>query len=432
APGGADPEPQPAPAPAHTPKAPIASAPAVEPKADGPRFEPAGRVITVAAALTALAAGRGAGPRVVTAAALVTATVVVWALADRSTTRAARVRVFAVVLADLVLVGLAVVGAAHFRAPALGVLAAVPPVALHAGQGGRDRGLFVGLAALAMAIAAAIIAPSGHALNLLGAVAGAAALVWIAVAVASITEAHRAAETVVRDSAKALAEFRAEIVTTVSHEVRTPLTLIQGLTSTLAHRWPKLREAEKLDLIDTIALNVASLDSSILHFLDASRIARGEFPIEPQTLELADVLHAVERKLSTVLAGHTVHPTLHAPTVWADRDALVRILEHLLSNAVRFSPLGSPIFVRSESSDDGVAISVTDRGLGIPEADLELIWQPLWRADVKESGVSRGAGLGLTIVRQLVEAHGGSSGVTWSSAGKGSTIEVTFPAAVLP
>jgi len=338
-----------------------------------------------------------------------------------------RVRVIAVALADLVLVGLAVVGATHFKAPALAVLAAVPPVAIHSAQGGRDRGLFVGACALTMAVAAAIVAPSGHALNLVGAVGGALVLAWVAIAVARVTMTQRAAQTVVQDSAAALAAFRAEIVTTVSHEVRTPLTLIQGLTSTLAHRWPNLGESEKLDLIDTIALNVASLDSSILHFVDAARIARGEFPFEPEVVDLAAALRSAERKLATAMAGHTVHPTLHAMTVWADPEALGRILEHLLSNAVRFSQLGSPIFVRSEQSDAGVTMSATDRGVGIAEADRERIWEPLWRADVKETGVSRGAGLGLAIVRQLVEAHGGTARVAWSAPGKGSTFEVTFP-----
>src|SRR5439155_2689272 len=265
------------------------------------RLQRWGRAITGAAGLTALAAGNDIATRVASAAAVVVARAVVWGMAERNGERAPLVRVVAVALADLVLVGLAVVGATHFKAPALAVLAAVPPVAIHSAQGGRDRGLFVGACALTMAVAAAVIAPSGHALNLVGAAGGAAVLAWIAIAVANVTVTQRAAENVVHDSEQALAEFRAEIVTTVSHEVRTPLTLIQGLTSTLAHRWPKLGEAEKLDLIDTIALNVASLDSSILHFVDAARIARGEFRFEPEVVDLAAALRSAERKLATAM-----------------------------------------------------------------------------------------------------------------------------------
>jgi signal transduction histidine kinase len=399
-----------------------------EPEPSAPAWPLVGRAITALAALTALAAGSGPVPRLACIAAIATSVAVIWKLAATAGGRPPNVRVISLASADLVLVGLAVVGATHYHVSAVALLAAVPPVALHAGQGDRDRGLVVGACALAMATAGAVAAPTAQGANVVGAAGGGVVLAWIAVAVARSTEHQRVAETIVRDSTQALADFRNEIVTTVSHEVRTPLTLIQGLTATLAHRWPQLDEAAKLDLVDTISLNVASLDSSILHFVDAARIARGEFPFEPEAIDLADALGKTEAKLATALAGHTVHATLRAPTVWADREALVRVLEHLISNAVRFSPLGSPILVRSEEGDGGVHVSVTDRGRGIDATDRERIWDPLWRGDVKDTGVSRGAGLGLTIVRQLVEAHGGTATVTWSAAGKGSTFEVTFPA----
>jgi signal transduction histidine kinase len=397
-----------------------------------PAWRRVGRAITAAASFTALAAGEGIAPRLASLAAIAVAGIVIWAVADRTGGRTPRIRVIALVAADLTLVGFAVIGAAHFRAPALAVLAAIPPVALHAERGGRDRGLVVGAGALGMAIAAAVIAPSGHALNVIGAIGGAVVLAWVAITVASVTEAQRVAETVVRDARQELAQFRTEIVTTVSHEVRTPLTLIQGLTSTLARRWPQLSEAEKLDLIDTISLNVASLDSSILHFLDAARVARGELAMQPQLVDLAEVVDDAGTKLATAMAGHTVHTTLRASTVWADREALGRIIEHLLSNAVRFSPLGSPILVRSEETDAGIEISVTDRGRGIAPEDRERIWESLWRGDVKDTGVSRGAGLGLAIVRELTEAHGGTATVGWTAPGKGSIFVVTLPAAPVP
>src|SRR5205807_1925039 len=109
-----------------------------------------------------------------------------------------------------------------------------------------------------------------------------------------------------RDEAEQLRTFRQEIVATISHELRTPLTVIQGLTSVLNSRWDALPEARKLDLIDTIQLNVASLDASILHFVDAGRLVRGEYQPAPELIGMGDVAAAVVAKLSGVLAGHEV------------------------------------------------------------------------------------------------------------------------------
>jgi two-component system OmpR family sensor kinase len=114
-------------------------------------------------------------------------------------------------------------------------------------------------------------------------------------------------------------------------------------------------------------------------------------------------------------------------TAWTDKDALARILELLLSNAARFSPLATPIHVRAKpADDDGVELVVIDRGMGIAPRHLPHVFEPFWRADTGESGVSRGAGLGLTIVKQLAELHGGSVRVV-SSRGRGSSFHVVLP-----
>jgi signal transduction histidine kinase len=279
------------------------------------------------------------------------------------------------------------------------------------------------LAAWVAAIVAGLVAGAGGIVVLSAVIAVAAVLGWARWALPRYTAASARAEEAARD----LDEFREQIVITVSHEVRTPLTVIQGLVSTLVRRWDALSEPERLDLMDSLALNVASLDTSILHFVDASRIARGQFPMTIEPVDLASVLADVQSKLSTILAGHGVHVTLDAKTVCADREALARVLEHLLSNAVRFSLVGKPIFVRAVPRDGYVEIAVTDRGAGIPDDALARVWEPFWRGDVRDTGVSRGAGLGLTIVRELTEAHGGTAAVTWTAEGKGTTVAVTFP-----
>ena len=225
----------------------------------------------------------------------------------------------------------------------------------------------------------------------------------------------------------ALDDDRRRLVMTVSHELRTPLTLIQGIVNTLASHWASLSEPQRLDLIDTIATNVASLDASILHFIDVARLERGETELHLSDVDLASTIDAVVNKLAAVVAGHTVRRQLEVQTAWADREGVARILELLISNAARFSPLGTTIYVRArDDGDGGVDLAVVDQGGGIAPHHLPHIFEPFWRADTGESGVSRGAGLGLAIVKELAELHGGSVRVL-SSRGRGAAFHVRLP-----
>jgi signal transduction histidine kinase len=113
--------------------------------------------------------------------------------------------------------------------------------------------------------------------------------------------------------------------------------------------------------------------------------------------------------------------------IWADPEALGRILELLLANAVRFAPLATLVAVRAtRGADAGVALSVSDRGPGIAARHLPHVFEPFWRADVTDSGVSRGAGLGLFIVKELTERHGGTVKIS-TAKGRGTTVVVSLP-----
>jgi len=227
---------------------------------------------------------------------------------------------------------------------------------------------------------------------------------------------------------RSLEDLKEQVVTTVSHELRTPLTIIQGLTSTLMSRWDALPETRRLDLIDALGVNVASLDASVLHFLDAGRLSKDGWDVRPTLVEVEPLVDVVLAKLDPVLAGHEVARRLDAAQVWADPVALGRMLELLLVNACRFSPPAGSIGVKvSGSMADGWEVSVADNGQGISAADLPKIFDRLWRADVQETGVSRGAGLGLAIVKELAERHGGTATAT-SARGRGSTVRISLPA----
>ena len=254
--------------------------------------------------------------------------------------------------------------------------------------------------------------------------AGAAvAALWVARATSG---ARRAAADAERASVERFDALRRELVTTVSHELRTPLTLIQGLVDTLAARWDRLTEGERMDLVDDLALNVASLDASVLHFIDAARLARDEVGIVGEWVDLEPVIKRVRSKLDSALGGRNVQVSIEAPRAWGDPEAVGRIVELLLANAARFTPLGSGITVGTRSQPGATLISVTDQGQGIAPKHLPHVFEPFYRADVSETGVSRGAGLGLFIVKELAERHGGSVRAS-STQGRGSTISVELP-----
>ena len=331
-----------------------------------------------------------------------------------------------VVAADLVVLAL---GQWLLASDDLLPLAALAP-ALVAAVTAHERGVETALrvAAAATAVMAAVqgFGPGPDPTwRTVAAVAGAGLVAaWAALVGAS---GRRAQEALVAERAS-VEELKEQVVTTVSHELRTPLTIIQGLTSTLVSRWDVLPETRRLDLIDSLGVNVASLDASVLHFLDAGRLSRGGWEVRPKVVKVAPLLDRVTAKLEPVLAGHEVHRRLEDQEVWADPEALARVLELLLVNACRFSPPAGPITVRfAGSRATGWDISVADQGQGISPGDLPMVFDRLWRADVAETGVSRGAGLGLAIVKELAERHGGTVRAT-SVKGRGSTFRIQLPA----
>jgi signal transduction histidine kinase len=294
-------------------------------------------------------------------------------------------------------------------------VADVAAVALCAWLAGR-----AGLPALTLV--AAVPAVAGWAILIAATVAVVVAGGWITEVVVGLAAAERDAVS----RSRAIDRFRREIVTTVSHELRTPLAVILGLTSTLNKRWDRMTEPQRMDLIDAIALNVASLDSSVLHFIDAGRLERGEYELIPEWVDLIDVVDAVQTKLTGALAGHRVQLALRAERIWADREAVSRILELLLANAARFAPVASPITIRAVDDGTVIELAVIDRGPGIPPHQLPHVFEAFWRADVSETGISRGAGLGLSIVRQLAERHGGTVQAR-SARQRGTTMLVELP-----
>ncbi|GAC1599015.1 MAG: ATP-binding protein [Acidimicrobiales bacterium] len=215
-----------------------------------------------------------------------------------------------------------------------------------------------------------------------------------------------------------------EIVSTVSHELRSPLTSVKGYTGLLLSRWDRLKDEQKREMLEQVHHDADRVKRLIDELLDISRLETGRLHLRRQMVDLAALVATVVSKVTMEYPSldATVIVDPDVPEVYADPDKLTQVLTNLVENACKYaSPAG--LAVRAEIVASEVAVSVADRGEGIPQPDLPKVFDKFFRRDL---GRPTGSGLGLWISRGLVEAHGGR--LTASSVpGEGTTFRFTLP-----
>ncbi len=225
---------------------------------------------------------------------------------------------------------------------------------------------------------------------------------------------------------------RTEFLSMVSHELRAPLTSIKGSTATLLSETRDLDPAELREFYRIIDQEAEHMQDLISDLLDAGRIDSGTLSVTPQP---AEVVAMVDRARSTFLSGGSRHSVLidlppDLPPVMADPRRIVQVLNNLLANAARYAPESSPILIEAVRDDVHVAVSVTDHGRGIAAERLPHVF----RRHAGDDGGAGGAryGLGLSICKGLVEAHGGRIRAESGGPGQGTRITFTVPTATTP
>jgi signal transduction histidine kinase/HAMP domain-containing protein len=225
-----------------------------------------------------------------------------------------------------------------------------------------------------------------------------------------------------------LEAVRRDFVANVSHELKTPLTVIGGFAETLGDN--TLSETQRARFVEAIQTNTRRMQRIVDDLLDLSRIESGGWVPNPAALDVAVVARevlAVEREgIATKQLVVEVSPDPGAPTVDADPTALRQVLSNLIENAVRYTPQRGRITVFTERGPDGTWVGVRDTGSGIPAEHLPRIFERFYRVDPARSRAAGGTGLGLAIVRHLVEAHGGRVAAE-SVVGNGTTVRALFP-----
>ena len=202
--------------------------------------------------------------------------------------------------------------------------------------------------------------------------------------------------------------LRSALLTSISHDLKTPLAAVLGAASTLRDLSTGLSDAEKADLLATVIDESERLNRFIANLLDMTRLESGAVVPNTALHDLGEIVGSALRRASKILAGHRVELELAAGLPMLELDAVLfeQALFNLLDNAAKYSPDGSTIRIRSWRDQDAVCLQVLDEGDGIPPGDLEHIFDKFYRAE-KGDRVRAGTGLGLAISRGFVEAlHG--------------------------
>jgi PAS domain S-box-containing protein len=247
------------------------------------------------------------------------------------------------------------------------------------------------------------------------------------------TEAQREAlfvrEQEAREQAEAANRMKDEFLAVVSHELRTPLNAINGWVYMLLSG--TLDDAAQLRALQSIQRQVRSQCQLIDDLLDVARIVSGKLRLELREVDPARVIHAAldvvrpaaDAKQIDLVAD--LDASINA--VSADSERLQQVIWNLLSNAIKFTPEGGCVEIRSRRFDSGIEIVVTDTGQGISPDFLPYVFDRFQQADVSTTRTHGGIGLGLAIVRHLVELHGGTVFATSAGKGKGATFTIRLP-----
>jgi PAS domain S-box-containing protein len=227
-----------------------------------------------------------------------------------------------------------------------------------------------------------------------------------------------------------LDELKSDFVSMVSHELRAPLTNINGSIELMLEGDSPCYDREHREMLQIVREQSARLTRLVQGILNVSRIEAGQLVLQPQAFNMVSLIEKViDVWESRGVSNRFERPhAMNLPSVWADRDRTEEILFNLIDNAIKYSPEAAVIHVDAEADGQYVVVSVADQGIGIPADEIEKIFDKFHRVDRRDASESYGHGLGLYICRRLIEAQGGQIWVD-SVLGEGSTFRFSLPLA---
>jgi signal transduction histidine kinase len=237
---------------------------------------------------------------------------------------------------------------------------------------------------------------------------------------------------------KELDRMKSQFLSIASHELKTPITAMSGFLQVALRRVRRLSQSDApaplaeglrgiTDQLEVVYRQTGKLARLVDELLDVSRIQTGRIEFRYGDVDLSELANEVATRMQLTTSTHEITVRRDSENVvTADRDHLEQVLNNLLTNAIKYSPNGGTITIDVRPDSDGVRLSVSDQGIGIPEKELEAIFGLFYRSPDRAARDAAGMGLGLYISREIVVRHGGR---IWaeSAAGKGSTLNVVIP-----
>lgn len=233
------------------------------------------------------------------------------------------------------------------------------------------------------------------------------------------------------DKAKLAAEadrLRSALLTSISHDLKTPLAGIMGAAGTLRDYGKAIPEADRSELLGTVVEESERLNRFIANLLDMTRIEAGAMEPNYALLDVGDVVGAALRRAEGITRGHAIELSLepNLPMLRLDPVLFDQVLFNLVDNAAKYAPAGTAIGVHARAAGDIVVLDILDEGPGLPPADLERIFDSFYRVG-KGDQVRAGTGLGLAICRGFVEAMGGTITAANRDGRQGAVFTIRMP-----
>lgn len=228
--------------------------------------------------------------------------------------------------------------------------------------------------------------------------------------------------------------LRAALLSSVSHDLRTPLSSILGAGTALQTQHERLPEAGRAELVDTIVEEAERLNRFVQNLLDMTRLGHGKLEPRREWCDLQELLGRAQRRLRRELGTRElrVHAAPGLPLAHVDALLIEQVLVNVLDNAARYSPAGSAIEVELAARSSSLRLQVRDHGRGVAPADRERIFDMFYRVQSQDH-TAPGTGLGLAICRGILQAHGGSIRALAPLDGAGGTlIDITLPRVAMP
>jgi two-component system phosphate regulon sensor histidine kinase PhoR len=232
---------------------------------------------------------------------------------------------------------------------------------------------------------------------------------------------------------KAAEEARDLFLATTSHELRTPLTVVKGYAETLLERWAHLDDPQRLAALTVIQQRTSQLAELVERLLMGARPKDSAVKVEREPFDVGEMVRSTTAGLLGPNPVHELFLDVPAdlPPARGDRPSMVTVVTELVANAVKYSPDGGEIVVSADHDAGTVVLRVADRGIGVQHEDVERVFDRFWQAEKGDQRRFGGVGLGLYIVRRLVDRQDGRVAMRAREAG-GTVVEVRLPRADLP